>query len=104
MGWFPRWLLRLFYSGIRMDDNQAAVLKRLEPDATLIYTTKFQNYFEFLFFHTRYRQKGLPVPQLAFDYKVYLWQPISRLLKMIGARLDYMVRRQRFPDPYEGGY
>ena len=87
-----------------MDDSQAAALKRLEPDATLVYTTKFQNYFEYLFFHTRYRQKGLPVPQLAFDYKVYLWQPISRLLKIIAARLDYMVRHRRFPDSYESGY
>ncbi len=87
-----------------MNDNQAAVLKRLEPDAVRIYATKFQNYFEYLFFYTRYRQKGLPVPQLGFDYKIYLWQPISRLLKMVAARLSYMFRRRNFPDPYESGY
>ncbi len=104
MGWFSSSLLRLFYSGVQMSDNQAAVLKRLEPDAVRIYATKFQNYFEYLFFYTRYRQKGLPVPQLGFDYKIYLWQPISRLLKMVAARLSYVFRRLNFPDPYESGY
>ncbi|MGD8891226.1 MAG: hypothetical protein PVF53_22605, partial [Desulfobacterales bacterium] len=97
-------LLKLFYSGIRVDESQIEIIQKLEENVLVIYVTKFKNYFEYLFYFSRYQQLGLPYPQIGFDHKVYLWQPIARLFKMLLAHLDFFTRHRRLPNPYENGY
>ena len=48
---FVTWLLQRFYNGIVLDREQQDILRRLPPDAVLVYTTKFKSYFEYLFYH-----------------------------------------------------
>ena len=50
-------ILKLFYCGILVDDTQTGILKQLEKNAIVVYVTKFKNFFEYLFFYSRYRQK-----------------------------------------------
>ena len=97
-------ILKLFYSGIKLDNDQIGILERLEKDAVVVYVTKFQSNFEYIFYHNRYLEKNLPFPQIGFDYKVYLWQPVSRILRIFFARLDYLLRHQALPNPYERGH
>ena len=104
IGSFTSLLLRLFYLGIKVDNTQTEMIRQLPPDAIVVYVTKFKNYFEFLFYYSRYRKKHLPFPQIGFDYKVYLCQPVSRLLKILLARLDFFFRCHSLPDPYARGY
>jgi glycerol-3-phosphate O-acyltransferase len=104
IGSFTSLLLKLFYLGIKVDKTQIELIRQLPQDAILIYVTKFKNYFEYLFYYSRYRKEDLPFPQIGFDYKVYLCQPVSRLLKILLARLDFFFRYQTLPDPYARGY
>ena len=104
MGRLSNLLLKLFYSGIRVDESQIEIIQKLEENVHVIYVTKFKNYFEYLFYFSRYKQLGLPYPQIGFDYKVYLWQPIARLFKMLLAHLDFFARHRSLPDPYKNGY
>ncbi|UCD80478.1 MAG: 1-acyl-sn-glycerol-3-phosphate acyltransferase [Desulfobacterales bacterium] len=104
IGRFTSLLLKLFYSGIKVDKAQLETIRQLEKDAIIIFVTKFKNYFEYLFYYSRYRQQHLPFPQIGFDYKVYLCQPASRLLKIFLARLGFFFRYQALPDPYTRGY
>jgi glycerol-3-phosphate O-acyltransferase len=104
IGSFSSLILNLFYSGIKLDKEQAAVIQQLEKNALIVYVTKFKSNFEYLFYYSRFRQKHLPFPQIGFDYRVYLWQPLSRILKILLARMDFFVRHQTRPDPYERGY
>ena len=101
---FTGLLLRLFYSGIKVDKEQTETIRRLDQNAIVVYVTKFKSYFEYLFYHSRYRRANLPYPQIGFDYKVYLWQPAQRLLRISLARLNFFLRHQSLPDPYERGY
>jgi len=104
LGRFPFFILKLFYSGIKLDENQTAVIEQITKDAIIVYAAKFHNPFELMFFYSRYRQQGLPFPQLAFDYRVYIWQPLSRLVKILLAHIDFFLRNLALPDPYESGF
>jgi len=104
IGSFSNLLLKLFYSGIKVDDRQTEILQQLEENAIFVYVTKFKSVFEYLFYYNRYRQEHLPYPQLGFDYKVYIWQPVSRLLRIFVAKLNFLLRYQSLPDPYDRGY
>jgi glycerol-3-phosphate O-acyltransferase len=97
-------ILKLFYTGIKTDSDQTALLQQIEDDAVVVYATKFKSYFEYLFYYSRYRQINLPYPQIGFDYKVYLWQPVSRLVKMLLAHIDFFIHNRAFPNPYKSGY
>jgi glycerol-3-phosphate O-acyltransferase len=97
-------ILRLFYSGIKTDKSQTDLLQQLQDDAVIVYATKFRSYFEYLFYYIRYQKINLPYPQIGFDYSVYLWQPLSRLVRMFVAHFDFLIRKRTHPDPYGSGY
>ncbi len=103
-GWLVTHLQTLFYRGITLAPSQAAVLKTLPRNAILVCVTKRKSIFQWLFYHTRYRSKHMAVPTTAFDYTVFLYQPVSRIFRMLLARLDYFCRHFGFPDPYRSGY
>jgi glycerol-3-phosphate O-acyltransferase len=96
--------LKLLYTGIRVEKDQKSALGHIPKDAIVVYTTKYKSKFEYLFYHTRYRQDGLPYPNIGLDINVYLWQSGSRILRMLFARLDYYFQRRSFPGPYSGDY
>ena len=97
-------ILKLFYSGIKIDEKQTAVIGQLEKDAIIVYVSKFTNYFELLFYYRRYRQLGLPFPQIGFDYKIFFWQPVTRLLKIMLAQIDFFFRNLKLLNPYNNDY
>ncbi|NNL75518.1 MAG: glycerol-3-phosphate acyltransferase [Desulfobacterales bacterium] len=97
-------LLKLFYSGIKLDHEQTEKIRQLEKNAVVVYVTKFKSNFDYLFYYSRYRQEQLPLPQIGFDYNVYLWQPVSRIIRASIARMDHLFRFRGLPDPYERGY
>ena len=97
-------LLKLFYSGIKVDEEQTKKIRQLDDDAIVVYVTKFKSQFEYLFYSSRYRQENLPYPQIGFDYKVRLWQPVSQLCRIMLARLDFVIRQRKLLNPYERGY
>ena len=103
-GTISAFLLNRLFSGIFMGSEQADIVKNIPDGAIIVYTTKYKSRFEFLFAHTRYRQSRQPVPQLAFDSDIYLWQPLSRIFRICLAYLDELVQRHRILDPYRSGY
>lgn len=103
-GSFTGLLLKLFYSGIKVDKEQTETIRQLDKNAIVVYVTKFKSYFEYLLYYSRYREEDLPYPQIGFDYKIYLWQPFSRILRILLARLDFFIRHRSLPNPYERGY
>ena len=99
IGGFTNLLLKLFYLGIKVDKTQIEILRQLPKDAIVIYVTKYKNYFEYLFYYSRYRQERLPFPQIGFDCKIYLCQPVLRLIKIFLSRLDFFSATRLCPTP-----
>ncbi|CAB1080802.1 Glycerol-3-phosphate acyltransferase (EC [Olavius algarvensis Delta 1 endosymbiont] len=104
IGNFTGLLLKLFYSGIKVDREQTETIRQLDKNAIVVYVSKFKSYFEYLLYYSRYRKEDLPYPQIGFDYKVYQWQPFSRIIRIILARLDFLIRHRSWPNPYARDY
>ncbi len=98
------WLLERLFNGILLDHEQQDVLRRLPPNAILVYTIKFKSYFEYLFYHTRCRAEKLPVPELGFGFRFLLLQPTARFLRSMLAHVDWFFTHWRRLDPYASGY
>ncbi len=98
------WLLKRFFTGITIDQRHLRSLKALPPDAIIVYTTKFRTHFEYLFYHSRYQQEKVPVPELTFGLRPWLIQPISRILRSVLAHADWLLRRRQWLDPYQNGF
>ena len=96
--------LRLFYSGIRIHDDQIKSLRQIPEDVSVVYVNTYKSYFEWLFYHTRFQQENLKVPEIGCDYWVFVWQPLRRMTRIIIARLDYFLRHFKFLNPYDSGY
>lgn len=104
IGFLSSLALRVFFSGIVFDKNQRAVIENIPEDSIIIYATKYKSYFEYLFYYTRYKDTGLNCPEISFETKAFIWQPISRLCQIFLARIDCFFHRRTFPDPYSGGF
>ena len=96
--------LRLFYCGVRLEEPQLAALRRLPPEAIVVYASKAKSDFAFLFAYSRYRAPGLRHPRIGLGGRFFTWQPPARMFHILLAHLDSLIRQRRFPDPYGSGY
>ena len=103
-GFLSFFMLKLFFSGVKIDKEQTAVFQTIPKDAIIVYVTRYKSYFEYIFYHTRYKEEGLPSPEIGFSCKVFMLQPLSRIFKIFLANLDYFFKNRVFPDPYSSGY
>ena len=101
---FASVLLRSVFSQVATNPMQTASLKRLRDEGIVIYATKYKSNFEYLCYHMKYKDQGVPFPQIGFEYNMLLWQRSSQMLRMALARLDGFFRRKGVPDPYESGF
>ncbi len=104
IGYLSTLILRLFYSGIKVNQTQTRHLKDLNKDGTIVYVTKHKSNFLFLFSYIRYQLDKLPFPQIGLDYSVIIWQPMSRAIRIFLSYLGHFFQNFSLPDPYETGY
>ncbi len=98
-------LLKLIFSGIKIDNRQIRLIQKYKNEnAIILYTSKHKSDLEYLFCHTRYKNENIPAPTISFYNKVYLLQPVSRIIKSIIAHIDFFFRNFTFPDPYREDY
>ncbi|ETR73775.1 MAG: Glycerol-3-phosphate O-acyltransferase [Candidatus Magnetoglobus multicellularis str. Araruama] len=104
IGFVANKALQIFFSGIRVSPEQTQHLKSLQEKGHIVYTTKYKSTFDFLFYHSRYQKEGLPFPEIALDYKLIMWQPISRVLKAMMSWLYTVFQRWHRPNPFHTHY
>ena len=98
------WLLKLFFSGIKDNDDQLNVIRNIPEDATIVYLNKFKSKFDFLFYHTRYPANNLPAPEIGLGYRFFILQPITRTLRILLSAVDSFFLHFKQPDPYHDGW
>ncbi len=103
-GFISSWILRSFFSDVYINSTQAAFLKTLSKEGIIVYASKYKSRFEYLFYHIRYKEEGIPFPGIGFEYRIFLWQKISKLIRIFLAHVDHFFRYKSFPNPYESGY
>ncbi|MCX5881926.1 MAG: hypothetical protein NTU74_09060, partial [Deltaproteobacteria bacterium] len=95
---------KLFYSGIKIHEDQVKSLRQLPEDAVIVYVHKTKSYFEWLFYYTRFHQLNLKAPEIGCDYRIFFWQPLMRLVRILIFHLDYFFRHFSLPNPYDSGF
>jgi glycerol-3-phosphate O-acyltransferase len=103
-GYFSSWILKSLFSHVSMNLTQRAYLKTLQDKAIVVYVSKYKSNFKYLFYHIRYKAEGLPFPQVGFEYRVWLWQSFSCLIRIALAHLDHLRRYKTLPNPYTSGF
>ena len=96
--------LQRFFSGIKIEEEQVAILDGLPENAIVIYVTKQKSRFQYLLYYTRYRQLGRPYPTLGFYYSIFILQPLARLLRIMVAGALRLVKKRELLSPLDNGY
>ena len=79
-------------------------VRDLEKTGIVILVNKYKSYFEFLFYHDRYQNEGISYPGIGFDYRVLMWQPVFRFLKIVITHIQHFAKHLSLQDPYKSGY
>ena len=103
-GILSSFLLNRLFAGIIINKDQLAVLEKVPKNAIIVYVTKQKSRFEYLFSYAFFKSVKLPYPKIGFNYTTVFLQPISRLLKILLAHVDFFLQNLYFPDPYSSGY
>lgn len=103
-GHISRWLLRHFYSGIRIEKDQIAQITQTPSNAIVIYVGKFRSNFEYLFYHTRYGSLQLPVPEIWMDHNVLIWQRMSQVFRTILTHSNQAVVKRSILTAFKSGF
>lgn len=103
-GFLSTLILKSVFADVHMNATQAAYLKTLSKKGIVVYVSKYRSRFNFLFYHVRYKEEGVPFPEICFEYRILLWQKISRLLRIAYAHLNHLLKHGTFPNPYDSGF
>ncbi len=103
-GRFSSFILNQLFTGIKINRDLRHIIERLPKDAIIVYAAKYKSSFELLCYYTCYGKNNLPYPRIGFDFRVWAWQPVSRLFRIFLAHVDYFLRHFKFPDPYTTGH
>lgn len=104
----PSFLLRhtldRLFTRVNVSPRRMEELERLRKEGIVVYAIKYRSHLDFLFFNRRYGQTGAPPPEFAFDLSLWMWQPLSHLIQIISASINYFTRTRQWPNPYADNY
>ncbi len=99
-----RYTLDPFFNKVTVQPKVIDRLQELSHQGVVVYALKYRSTLDFLFFNRRYRKLGAPVPEVAFDLNLWIFQPLSHLIQIISAALNYFTRKRAWPNPFQDGY
>ena len=103
-GFLLRCTLDPYFSRVTVNPRYQERLQELARQGAVVYALKYRSHLDFLFFNRRYQKLGVKAPEVAFDLNLWMWQPLSHLLQIISATLNYLTRRRAWPNPFQDGY
>ena len=104
LGFLSSLILRSLFSDVYINPTQSALPKNIAKEAIIVYASKYKSRFEYLFYHIRYKEEGIPFPEIGFEYSMLLWQRVSQLIRILLAHADHFFKYKTLPDPYESGF
>lgn len=99
-----RFTLGPFFDKVTVKPRHLERLRELGKQGVVVYALKYRSHLDFLFFSRRYRQLGVPAPEVAFDLNLWIFQPLAHLFQIVTATLNYLTRKRSWPNPYQDGY
>jgi glycerol-3-phosphate O-acyltransferase len=103
-GFLLRYTLDPFFKRVTVNPRYLERLQELSRQGAVVYALKYRSHLDFLFFNRRYQKLGVVAPEVAFDLNLWMWQPLSHLVQIVSAAINYFTRRRSWPNPFQGGY
>jgi glycerol-3-phosphate O-acyltransferase len=103
-GFLLRYTLDPFFKRVTVQPRYLERLQDLAGQGAVVYALKYRSHLDFLFFNRRYQKLGVIAPEVAFDLNLWMWQPLSHLVQIISAAVNYFTRRRSWPNPFQDGY
>jgi glycerol-3-phosphate O-acyltransferase len=103
-GFLLRYTLDPFFKRVTVQPRYLERLRDLASQGTVVYALKYRSHLDFLFFNRRYQKLGVIAPEVAFDLNLWMWQPLSHLVQIVSAAVNYFTRRRSWPNPFQDGY
>ena len=103
-GFLLRYTLDPFFKRVTVKPRYLERLRELADRGAVVYALKYRSHLDFLFFNRRYQRLGVTAPEVAFDLNLWMWQPLSHLVQIISAAVNYFTRRRSWPNPFQDGY
>jgi glycerol-3-phosphate O-acyltransferase len=103
-GFLLRYTLDPFFSRVTVNPRHLERLRELGKQGAVVYALKYRSHLDFLFFNRRYQKLGVTAPEVAFDLNLWMWQPLSHLVQIVSAAVNYFTHRRFWPKPFQDGY
>ena len=103
-GFLLRYTLDPFFKRVTVNPRYLERLQELSRQGAVVYALKYRSHLDFLFFNRRYQRLGVVAPEVAFDLNLWMWQPLSHLIQIVSAAVNYFTRRRSWPNPFQDGY
>ena len=103
-GFLLRYTLDPFFKRVTVHPRYLERLRDLASQGAVVYALKYRSHLDFLFFNRRYQELGVIAPEVAFDLNLWMWQPLSHLVQIVSAAVNYFTRRRSWPNPFQDGY
>ena len=97
-------ILKRFTTKVQIDDHNLDKIKQIDPDSVVIFASKTKHVFNFLYFHTYFKDRDLPYPELWFDFSFFFTLPLKRLFQIFVSHMDYFLHHFHFRDIYTSGH
>ncbi|MDY6825162.1 MAG: 1-acyl-sn-glycerol-3-phosphate acyltransferase [Thermodesulfobacteriota bacterium] len=97
-------LLDFVFSRVSVSEDRIQQIQQMAENGIIVYVNKNQSKMEYICCNKQYHKYGLPVPELGIGYNLLIFQPVSRLLKIFWAHVDYFFRHFSFLTPYKNQY
>ncbi|MEJ2671381.1 MAG: 1-acyl-sn-glycerol-3-phosphate acyltransferase [Deltaproteobacteria bacterium] len=103
-GFLLRHTLEPFFKRVTVNPRYIERLHELSSQGAVVYALKYRSHLDFLFFNRRYQKLGVIAPEVAFDLNLWMWQPLSHLIQIGSAAVNYFTRRRSWPNPFRDSY
>ncbi len=103
-GWLLRYTLDPFFAKVTVKARLLDRVQELSRQGVVVYALKYRSTLDFLFFNRRYQQLDIPTPEVAFDLNLWMFQPLSHLVQIISAAVNYFTRKRSWFNPFQDGY
>ncbi len=103
-GFFVSWFFYRLFQKIQFDESIVKDLKQMQREGSVVYAIKYRGHLDYLLYHYRFRRSRLPYPKIAFDLNMYLYLPLSQLIRVLKFYLGFFFKHGRLPSPFKTGF
>jgi glycerol-3-phosphate O-acyltransferase len=99
-----RRLTDFLFSRVVVNNDKTENIKKLNETGVIVYASKYKSKLEYFYCNRQYAKHDLPAPELSIGFRLFLTQPMSHIIIVVLAHIDYLLTRFSVLSPYRSQY